>query len=224
MRDSRGVPTGDRSRRLRGLSRARSHPWARIAGRPRDAPCVPHVDELDAKHPLAGRAGRDALAFLAGTVHADRSLGAEVARRQRNGDFRVAIVNVSQVPLQRRAIATATPLNDQQWLAVEGLRRSRASAVQMLRAARRQHAEYLLADLGRRVALLGIGPATTVAAAGKFAQMFWRSLPSGRRARCWRCRTQPVASGHELLEMLLTDSDYSKSALTSPQRRSPSDH
>lgn len=138
----------------------------------------PHVDELHAKQPLAGRAGRDALAFLAENVDADRSLGEEVACRQKSGDFRVAIVNVSQVPLQRQAITTATPLDNKQWTAVEGLRRSRAREVQTLRAPRRQYAGYLLADLGRRVALLGIGPTTTVAAAGKFAQMFWRSLSS----------------------------------------------
>ena len=126
----------------------------------------PHVEELLAKHPLAGRAGRDALAFLAGNVDADRSLGEEVARRQKSGDFRVALVNVSHVPLQRQAITTPTPLNDGQWTVVEGLRRSQAREVQMLRAARRQYAEYLLSDLGRRVALLGIGSETTVAAAG----------------------------------------------------------
>lgn len=138
----------------------------------------PHVDELHARHPLAGRAGRDALAFLAGNVDADRSRGEEVARRQKGGDFRVAIVNVSQVPLQRQAITTATPLDDKQWIPIEGLRRSRAREIQTLRAPRRQYAEYLLADLDRRIALLSISPATTVAAAGKFAQMFWRSLPS----------------------------------------------
>ena len=140
----------------------------------------PHVDELHAKHPLAGRAGRDALAFLAGNVDADRSLGEEVARRQQSGDFRMAIVNVSQVPLQRQAITMATPLDDKQWTAVEGLRRSRAREVQTLRAARRQYAEYLLSDFGRRVALAGIGSTTTVVAAGKFAQMFWRSFSSPR--------------------------------------------
>lgn len=138
----------------------------------------PHVDELRAKHPLAGRAGRDALVFLAGNADADRSLGEEVARRQQGGDFRVAIVNVSQVPLQRRAIATASPLDNKQWIPIEGMRRSRAREIRTLRAPRSQYAQYLLADLGRRVALLGISPATTVAAAGKFAQMFWRSLPS----------------------------------------------
>lgn len=138
----------------------------------------PHGDELHARHPLAGRAGRDALAFLAGNVDAGISLGEEVARRHKRGDFRVAIVNVSQVPLQRQAITTATPLDDKQWTAVEGLRRSGAREVQTLRAARRQYAECLLSDLDRRVALLGISPTTTVAAAGKFAQMFWRSLSS----------------------------------------------
>ena len=183
----------------------------------------PHVDELHAKHPLAGRAGRDALAFLAGNVDADRSLGEEIARRQKGGDFRVAIVNVSQVPLQRQAITTATPLDDKQWISIEGLRRSRAREIQTLRAPRRQYAEYLLADLGRRVALLGIRPATTVAAAGKFAQMFWRSLRQRRRARCWKYRTRPVTSGHALLGMLLADWSYSESATTAPPRRSPSD-
>ena len=137
----------------------------------------PHVDELHAKHPLAGRAGRDALAFLAGTV-SGRSLGQEVAHRQKGGDFRVAIVNVSQAPLQRQAITTATPLDDKQWTQVEGLRRSRAREIWKLRAPRRQLAELLLQDLERRIALMAIGPATTVAAAGRFAQMFWRSLPS----------------------------------------------
>ena len=138
----------------------------------------PHVDELHAQHPLAGRAGKDALAFLTGSDDADRSLGEEVARRHKRGDFRVAIVNVSQVPLQRQAITTTSPLDDKQWTAVEDLRRSRARQVQTLRAPRRQYAEYLLPDLGRRVALLGIASTTTVAAAGKFAQMFWRSLSS----------------------------------------------
>lgn len=138
----------------------------------------PHVDELHAKHPLAGRAGKDALAFLTGNVDADKSLGEEVARRHKRRDFRVAIVNVSQVPLQRQAITTPPPLNDKQWTAVEDLRQSGARKVQTLRAPRRQYAEYLLSDLDRRVALLGIGSTTTVAAAGKFAQMFWRSLSS----------------------------------------------
>lgn len=138
----------------------------------------PHVDELHAKHPLAGRAGREALAFLAGNVGVDKSLGEEVARRHKNRDFRLAIVNVSQVPLQRQAITSATPLDDKRWIQLEGLRRSQARDIHRLRAPRRRYAESLLADLSRRVALLGIRPATTVAAAGKFAQMFWRSLPS----------------------------------------------
>lgn len=137
----------------------------------------PHIDEVQAKHPLAGRAGREALAFLSETRDSGRSLGEEISQRQRNGDFRVAILNVSRVPLQPQAVTGSDPLRAEDWAQLERLRGSGAKQVGRLRT-RRQYAESLLDNLASRLALLDLGPGTTVAPTGRFAQMFWRSLPA----------------------------------------------
>lgn len=136
----------------------------------------PHVDERRLGHPLAGSAGRAAQAFLARAPATGQSLGDEVARLQARRDFRVGILNVSRVPLQRRAMQSNSVLSHDDWDQVEALRRSQAQVADRVKESLRPHANILRMGLEQRVARLNIGPATTVAAAGKFAQMFWRSL------------------------------------------------
>jgi hypothetical protein len=63
----------------------------------------PHVDELKAGLPVVGAAGKSALRFLLPDQAGDLSLGRFVQQRHAAGDDRIAILNVSNVPMQAAA-------------------------------------------------------------------------------------------------------------------------
>jgi hypothetical protein len=63
----------------------------------------PHVDELRTGLPVVGTAGRSALRFLGPGQPKDRSLGHFVQQSHAAGDGRIAILNVSNVPMQETA-------------------------------------------------------------------------------------------------------------------------
>ncbi|KQV69685.1 hypothetical protein ASC64_07570 [Nocardioides sp. Root122] len=136
----------------------------------------PHVDELKARVPVAGAAGKSAFRFLLPGQPKQMSLGRFVQQSHAAGDDRIAILNVSNVPMQQAAFVDAeTPdLGDGEWTLIEKIRRSRARSPSSMRGAEaRAMSELLLAGFRHRlsdVADVADGFDGRVVAAGAFAQ------------------------------------------------------
>ena len=96
----------------------------------------PHVDELKARLPVVGTAGKSALRFLLSDQPRDLSLGRFVQQSHLAGDGRIAILNVSNVPMQAAAFAEneGPDLTWEEWALIEKVRRSRARSVSSMRS------------------------------------------------------------------------------------------
>ena len=133
----------------------------------------PHVDELKAGLPVVGAAGKSALRFLLPEQPKDLSLGRFVRQRHDVGDGRIAIVNVSNVPMQEAAFVDveAPELVDGEWALIERVRRTKARSMSSVRGAQARKISEVLVD-GLRARLSGIAPGIEgrVVAAGAFAQ------------------------------------------------------
>jgi len=143
----------------------------------------PHSDELDRRHPLAGIAGSDALAVLESRPRNSTSLGALVKQRTLSGDGRLAIMNISTVPLQEEAFKASqrvptSPTID--WAPLVELRaHAQDLALPWSKQAQDAH-KVLLDDVQRRIDAVQLGPSSLVAVCGNFAAMFgiaWRLPP-----------------------------------------------
>lgn len=139
----------------------------------------PHTDELIAKHPVAGSTGRAALAILRDQPPGAESLGGVVKHNIMAGDARVAILNVSTVPLQakafrRRTSVTAPPLND--WDVLDDMRNAKKAAHVALDPTAQAVTAALHADLQRRMRDVPMSATCTVAVCGGFAHPFGRAL------------------------------------------------
>ena len=77
----------------------------------------PHTTELATKVPVTGSTGKRALRFLHPATSYPDSLGALIKEKHQSGDFRIAVLNASRVPLQREAyVSTVSPgLAENQW-------------------------------------------------------------------------------------------------------------
>lgn len=143
----------------------------------------PHSDELDRRHPLAGIAGADALAVLESRPRNSMSLGALVKQRTMAGDGRLAIVNISTVPLQAEAFKSSqrvptSPTID--WASLVELREHAQDPTLPWSQQAQDAQKVLLDDVQRRIDAVQLGPSSLVAVCGHFAAMFgiaWR-LPS----------------------------------------------
>lgn len=138
----------------------------------------PHVDELDAGRPVVGSAGRSGLEYLL-SQKTDESLGNYVKAKHDAGDWRIAIMNVSNVPLQKKAFARRTPppLSPSEWEVLRRVRTSKAKAVNgTTSAAANQVSEMLLIGLQARIDILTFDADAAFVAAGPCAQRFARSL------------------------------------------------
>lgn len=141
----------------------------------------PHVEELDAAAPVVGEAGKSALRFLQGARWAGQSLGEFIVHKHAAGDARLAVMNVSTVPLQGQAFKrTAAPPNltpqEWNWLGVT-FRKSRARTVDATPDRTTNIVGRLLLDnLQERVDQLRLDPACVVIACGLFAQRYVRQL------------------------------------------------
>jgi hypothetical protein len=133
----------------------------------------PHVDELSARLPVVGAAGKSALRYLMPDPPKDLSLGRFVQQRHDAGDHRIAILNVSNVPMQSAAFIDAEKpnLGESEWTLIEKVRRSRARSVSSMRGAQaRAVSEALVVGLGKRLSEVGTCPEGRVVSAGAFAQ------------------------------------------------------
>lgn len=140
----------------------------------------PHRTELRSQTPVAGDSGRNALRYLLSDHKLSDTLGHWVQCRHAIGDYRVAILNVSSVPLQRSAFSgvSVPSLSDPEWALVSRVRRSRSTGPSAMRDTEsRQLSLDLLQHLHDRVAAMSIGSRTCVVAAGKFAARFVDNLP-----------------------------------------------
>jgi hypothetical protein len=133
----------------------------------------PHVEELKARLPVAGAAGRSALRFLLPNQPKDLSLGQFVDQSHQAGHGRIAILNVSNVPMQAAAFVDgdAPDLRQQQWALLEKVRRSTARSVSSMRGHEpRAVTEQLVVGLRDRLSELATTEGSQVVAAGIFAQ------------------------------------------------------
>lgn len=133
----------------------------------------PHVDELSARVPVVGAAGKSALRYLMPDPPRDLSLGRFVQKRHDAGDHRIAILNVSNVPMQSAAFVDAEKpdLGESEWTLIEKVRRSRARSVSSMRGAQaRAVSEALVVGLGKRLSEIAVRPEGRVVSAGAFAQ------------------------------------------------------
>lgn len=143
----------------------------------------PHTDELIAKHPVAGNTGRAALSILRDRPRGAESLGEFVKDNIKAGDARVAILNVSTVPLQAKAFRkrtriTAPPLND--WVVLDDMRNAKKATHVALDPTAQAVTAALHADLQRRMRDVRMSDGCTVAVCGGFAHPFGRALNLSR--------------------------------------------
>ena len=135
----------------------------------------PHTDELEAKHPLAGRSGKAALELLG---KPEGSLGAWVKKLHSQDKSEIALLNVSQVPLQKKAFAyRASPsLSSNDWKILDRLQENK-TLVERMRAGDCKDACILLAkQFEVSISTLPTSCDTEYYIAGKFAWKFWQSI------------------------------------------------
>ena len=133
----------------------------------------PHVDELKARVPVAGAAGKSAFRFLLPGQPKHMSLGRFVQQNHGAGDDRIAILNVSNVPMQQAAFvdSEAPDLGEREWTLIEKIRQSSARSPSSMRGAEaRAMSELLLAGFRHRLSDVADGFDGRVVAAGAFAQ------------------------------------------------------
>lgn len=133
----------------------------------------PHVDELSARLPVVGAAGKSALRYLVPGQPRDLSLGRFVQERHAAGDGRIAILNVSNLPMQAGAFVgiEAPDLEEGDWTMIGRVRRSKARLMSSMRGTGEQAiAEVLVDGLRKRLSAVDLGFEGRVVAAGTFAQ------------------------------------------------------
>jgi hypothetical protein len=133
----------------------------------------PHVDELRTGLPVVGAAGKSALRFPLPDPPKDLSLGRFVQQSHAARDDRIAILNVSNVPMQAAAFvdAEAPDLKESEWTLIEAVRRSRARSVSSMRGAQTRAISGVLVDgLRKRLSDVATGFEGGVVSAGTFAQ------------------------------------------------------
>ncbi|KQP67825.1 hypothetical protein ASF40_20045 [Microbacterium sp. Leaf288] len=139
----------------------------------------PHTDELISRHPVAGMTGRNALAILRQQTRGTESLGHVVKDKIDAGDGRVAILNVSTVPLQEKAFKPRTriaapPLSD--WGVLDDMRDASKAAHVAVDPAAQAVTAALRGDLQHRMRNVPMGADCIVAVCGGFAHPFGRAL------------------------------------------------
>lgn len=168
----------------------------------------PHVDELKARLPVAGAAGKSALRFLLPGAPKEMSLGRFVHQRHDAGDDRIAIVNVSNVPMQKAAFVDSEPpdLGEGEWTLIKRVRQSTARSVSSMRVAEtRAVSEHLVDGLRRRLSRIATGSDGRVVAAGAFAQRMVDAAFPDLRPRPLRVPHPSFNNWHKMANQNLPD-------------------
>jgi hypothetical protein len=137
----------------------------------------PHTEEIKKGTPVIGGAGQSALEYLLGNVTGG-SLGEFVEALHAVDDYRVVIMNVSNVPLQPGAFDDeAGPLTPDEWEVIRVVRDSKTWRVDgTLTPEANRIGLTLLAGLQDRLNRLTFAPGATVVLCGDIVQRFARSL------------------------------------------------
>lgn len=144
----------------------------------------PHYDELDSGIPLTGVAGKLAMNYVRAQKGSKEGLGPWLARKIQTGNVRVAIANVSQVPLQEDAFGSQRtgPLKPalaaSDWNSLDLVRTVSPLAWTPAEA---RLGQILTQGLQDRLEDLDFEAHATIVPCGKFAQHFLNTLrlPSG---------------------------------------------
>lgn len=139
----------------------------------------PHVDEVKAGIPVVGEAGQLALDYLLAGQANGRSLGSFVQGMHTAGNGQVAILNVSDVPLQSSVAVghDSRGLSESAWAMLESVRVSDArTATSMKGPDANDVGRVLLRSLQRRVDDLRLAPDAVIVAGGVCARRFMRSF------------------------------------------------
>ncbi|GAA2926172.1 hypothetical protein GCM10010458_05100 [Microbacterium luteolum] len=137
----------------------------------------PHLEEVAAGTPVVGGAGQSALEYLLGNATRG-SLGEFVDAMHTAGDYRVAVMNVSNVPLQPQAFDDdAGPLTPDEWKVIGAVRDSTAREVDGTMTPEANRIGTIIRDgLQGRVSRLKFESGTAVVLCGDFVQRFARRL------------------------------------------------
>jgi hypothetical protein len=137
----------------------------------------PHLEEVEAGTPIVGGAGRSALEYLLGNATGD-SLGEFIDAMHTAGDYRVAVMNVSNVPLQPQAFDDdARPLTPDEWTVIDVVRMSTAWEVDSTMTPEANRVGIIIRDrLHARVSRLTFESDAAVVLCGDFVQRFARRL------------------------------------------------
>lgn len=138
----------------------------------------PHTTELKENIPVSGSTGVSALEYLL-DARSNESLGNYVSLKHKTGDYRVGIVNVSNVPLQKKAFTGGSnpPLSSREWQVISRVRTSKARLVDTTRLADANRAGLtLLSSLQARLDALNLDIDCTIVPAGDFARRFTKEL------------------------------------------------
>jgi len=141
----------------------------------------PHVEELATGVPVVGGAGESALRFLQGAGWTGQSLGSFVKDKHAAGDARLAVMNVSTMPLQQNAYKQTSvrpDLTDQEWNWLGAtFRNSTARTVDATRdPVANGVGNLLLGSLQKRINRLRLAPGSVVVPCGRFARRYVRQL------------------------------------------------
>lgn len=137
----------------------------------------PHLEEVATGTPIVGGAGQSALEYLLGNATGG-SLGEFVDAMHSAGDYRVAVMNVSNVPLQPQAFDDdAGPLTPDEWKVIGVVRDSRASEVDGTMTPEANRIGIIIRDgLQGRMNRLKFESGAAVVLCGDFVQRFARRL------------------------------------------------
>lgn len=139
----------------------------------------PHSDELLCSTPVAGRAGHSALQYLLSPAVTTATLGSFIKDKHAAGDPRVAILNVSRVPLQRSAFKRVRPpvLSPTEWELLKKIRKSKARSLSGTSKTATHHVgSKLLYELQAHFDTLPMSTTGVVVTCGVFAGRFGREL------------------------------------------------
>lgn len=140
----------------------------------------PHIDELRTGIPLSGSTGKSALKFLNPNGQPPEALGPFVASLHARGDFRIAIINASPVPLQEKAFnghRSPPNLGPSDWNLLKTIQASQKDDVSNLSTTAEQETNQMLQPgLQARLTRLTIAKNANIFLAGIFVQRTWALL------------------------------------------------
>ncbi len=134
----------------------------------------PHTDELKNKIPVSGKAGIDSLKFLMQDSSNQISFGRYLKTLHDKNDYRVAVINVSRVPLQNKTFKgkdKCPSLSSDDWAILYKIRKSKAKTFKDPKI--EKVSKFILKNFKKRIKSIKFSTDSTVVLAGVCAQTFW---------------------------------------------------